>query len=132
MHRFENIQRRAVKILYKLKRRMDVSITSLMISLGLLPFHSQCKFRLLCITQRAIYRSIPEYLATLISIHSDSRPRHSGSTMVLHQPITSTRFFEAAFAVAVPKYWNLLPTDIRITKSESLFKRKLYKYFLYL
>ena len=50
MHRFENIQRRAVRILYKLKRRMDVSITSMMISLGWLPFHSQCKFRLLCIT----------------------------------------------------------------------------------
>ena len=111
---------------------MDVSITSLMISLGWLSFHSQCKFRLLCITQRAIYRSIPEYLATLISIRSDSRPRRSGSTIVLHQPITSTRFSEAAFAVAAPKYWNLLPTDIRITKSESLFKRKLYKYFLYL
>ena len=70
LHRLETIQRRAVRILYKLKRRTMVSISSLMRSLGWLKFWLVCKFRLLCITHRAIYRVSPKYLANSITISS--------------------------------------------------------------
>ena len=55
LHRLETIQRRAVRILYKLKRRTMVYVSSMMHSLGWLKFRQVCKFRLFCITHRAIY-----------------------------------------------------------------------------
>ena len=99
-------------------------------SLGWLHFRLVCKFRLLCITHRAIYQASPNYLANIITIRTDYRPRRVGSTMMLHQPITATVYAESEFAVAAPKCWNALPADIRSTESEPLFKRKVYHYFI--
>ena len=99
-------------------------------SLGWLKFRLVCKFRLLCITHRAIYRVSPNYLVNIITIRTDYRPRRVGSTMMLHEPITATVYDKSAFAVAAPKYWNALPVDIRSTESEPVFKRKVYHYFI--
>ena len=100
-----------------------VSISSLMHSVGWLKFRLVCKFCLLCITHRASYQASPKYLANVITIRTDYRPRRVGSTMILHQPITTTVYVESAFAVAAHKCWNALPADIRSTESEPLFKR---------
>ena len=124
LHRLETIQRRAVRILYKRKRRTMVSVSSLMHSLGWLKFRLVCKFRLLCITHRAIYRVNPRYLANIITIRTDYRPRRIGSNMMLNQPITTRVYAESAFAVAAPKCWNALPADIRLTESEPLLNVK--------
>ena len=55
-----------------------------------------------------------------------------GSNMMLHQPINTTVYAESAFVVVAPKCWNAFPADIRSTESETLFKRKVYIYFIYL
>ena len=112
------------------KRRTLVSVSSLMHSLGWLKFQLVCKFRLLCITHRAIYRASPKYLANIITIRTDYRPRRVGSTMLLNQPITTTVYAESAFTVAAPKCCNALPADIRLTESEPWFKCKVYHYFI--
>ena len=79
---------------------------------------------------RSIYQASPKYLANVITICTDYRPRRVGLNMMLHQPITTTVYAESAFAVAAPKCWNALPADIRSTESEPLFKRKEYNYFI--
>ena len=99
-------------------------------SLGWLKFRLVCKFRLLCITHRSIYQASPKYLTNVITIRTDYRPCRVGSNIMLHQPITTTVYAESAFSVAAPKCWNALPADIRSTESESLFKRKVYHYFI--
>ena len=109
MHILETIQRRTVRILYKLGRRTMVYISSLMHSLGCLKFRLICKFRLLCITHRASYKAINEYHANLITISTDNIPRLVGSNMMLHQPITTTLYAESVFAAVAPKCWNALP-----------------------
>ena len=73
-------------------------------SLGWLKFLLVCKFRLLCITHRAIYRASPKYLANVITLH------------------TTTVYAESKFVVAAHKCWNALTYDIRSTGSEPLFK----------
>ena len=72
LHRLETIQSRAVRILYKLKRRTMVSVSYLMHSLGWLKFRLVCKFRLLCITHRAIYRASLKYIANVITTNGIS------------------------------------------------------------
>ena len=99
-----------------------VSISSLMHSLGWLKFRLVCKFRIICITHRAIYQASPEYLTNVINLRTDNRPRRVGSNMMLHQPITTTVYAELAFAVIAPKCWNALPAHIRSSESEHLFK----------
>ena len=99
-------------------------------SLGWLKFQIVCKLRLLCITHRAIYRASPKYLANIITIRTDYRPHRVGSTMMLHQHITTTVYAESAFAVAAPKCRNALSADNISTESETLFKRKVYHYFI--
>ena len=68
LHILETMHRRAVRILYKLDRRM-VSISSVMHSLGWLKIRLVCKFRLLCITHRAMAACIkPALNISLMSL----------------------------------------------------------------
>ena len=70
MYNLERIQRRYIRVLYKLNVASIVSISDLMRLLGWLKFRYICIHRLLCITHKAIYRGFPEYLAQSITIQS--------------------------------------------------------------
>ena len=77
MYKRKCIQRRAIRVLYKLKFALIVSISDLMRSLGWLKFRYICihictyiTYRLLCIIHKAIHRGFPEYLDQSITIHS--------------------------------------------------------------
>ena len=54
MYKLERIQRRVIRVLYKLNFASVVSISDLMRSLGWLKFRYICIHRLLCITHKAI------------------------------------------------------------------------------
>ena len=73
MYKLERIQRRAIRVLYKLNFASIVSIFDLMRSLGWLKFIYICIHRLLCITHKAIHRGFPEYLAQSITVQSSNR-----------------------------------------------------------
>ena len=60
MYKLERIQRRAIRVLYKLNFASIVSISDLIRSLGWLKFRYICILRLLCITHKAIHRRFPE------------------------------------------------------------------------
>ena len=130
MYKLERIQRRAIRVLYKLNFASIVSISDLMRSLGWLKFRYICIHRLLCITHKAIHRGFPEYLAQSITIQSSNRFSRNCHIMKLVQQSTSLAFSESAFSVIAPKSWNSLPYDIRCITSISLFKRKLYVHFI--
>ena len=119
MYKLERIQRRAIRVLYKLNFASIVSISDLMRSLGWL----------LCIIHKAIHRGFHEYLAQSITIQSSNRSSRKCHIMKLVQQSTSLAFSESAFSVIAPKSWNSLPYDIRCITSISLFKRKLYVHF---
>ena len=126
MYKLERIQRRAIRVLYKLKVASIVSISDLMRSLGWLKFIYMCIHRLLCITHKVIQRGFPEYLAQSITIQSSNRSSRKCHIMKLVQRSTSLEFSESAFSVIAPKSWHSLPYYIRCVTSISLFKRKLY------
>ena len=96
MNKFDSIQRRPDRILFKFKRTdITISIHSIMAILGWLKFRDICKFRLLCITHKAIYRSC--------AIHIKES----------HNSFFSYMYANVALTVAAPKYWNSLPDDLR-------------------
>ena len=129
MYKLERIQRRAIRVLYKLNFASIVSISDLMRSLGWLKFIYICIHRLLCITHKAIHRGFPEYIAQSINIQSSNRSSRKCHIMKFVQLSTSLAYSESAFLVITPKIWNSLPYYIRCVTSLSLFKRKLYVNF---
>ena len=59
MYKLERIQRRAIRVLYKLNFSTIVYISALMRSIGWFKFRYMCKHRILCITHKAIHIVFP-------------------------------------------------------------------------
>jgi len=70
-----------------------------------------------------------QYIADLIRPVADLPSRASLRTALsgdLYVPRTRRRFGDRAFAVAAPRMWNSLPTDIKLHRSTTTsFKRRL-------
>ena len=67
MIKFETIQRRAVRVLYKIKNNRNTNtgsnyITNIMLTLGWLRYRDLCKLKLLCLAHKAIYTGAPTWL----------------------------------------------------------------------
>ena len=94
MKKFDSIQRRSVRILFKLKgidiTIYGISIHSIMAILGWLKFRDICKFRLICITHKAIYMGVPEYLSKRVRIRTTTRPSRKCELMKLSVPFVSS------------------------------------------
>ena len=88
MYKLERIQRRAIRVLYKLNFTLILSISDLIRSLGWLKFRYICIHGLLCITHNAIHRVFPEYLAQSITNQSSNRSSQKCHIMKLVQRST--------------------------------------------
>ena len=83
---------------------------------GWLKFLDIYKFRLLCITHKAIYiyMGVPSYLYNGIIIRATIRPSRKCELMKLSVPLVSSIYTYSGFTVAaVPKYWNILLDELR-------------------
>ena len=85
---------------------------------------------LLCLlVHKALVGHAPQYIADLIRPVADLPSRASLRTALsgdLYEPRTRRRFGDRAFAVAAPRVWNSLPTDIKLHRSTTIsFKRRL-------
>ena len=60
-----------------------------MATLGWLTFRDLCKFRLLCITHKAIYMGVPSYLSKGLIIRATTRPSRKCELMKLSVPLVS-------------------------------------------
>ena len=103
-----------------------MSIHSVMVILGWLKFRDMCKFRILCITHKAIYIGVPDYLSKVVSIRSTTRPSREYKLTKLSVPLLSSMYADAAFTVAAPKYWNTLRDHLRIISHFVTFKCRLH------
>ena len=101
-----------------------------MATLGWLKFRYLCKFRLLCITHKAIYMGVPSYLSKGLIIRETNRPSRKCELMKLSVPFVSSMYADDAFTVATPKYWNSLPDELRTLSYFITFKYRLHSYML--
>ena len=81
---------------------------------------------MLLLTYKIVNGLAPAYLAELIQPYTASRSLRSSDKNLLVVPVTRLKTFgDRAFSKAAPKLWNNLPSDIRSTKTLSLFKSRL-------
>ena len=81
-----------------------------------LPIKSRIDFKVILITFKAIHGFAPKYISDLISIKSKSNySLRSNDELLLSPPVVKTlsTLGDRAFAVAAPKLWNQLPSELR-------------------
>ena len=70
---------------------------------------------------------VPSYLSNGIIIRSTIRPIRKCELIKLSLPLVSSIYAsaDAAFTVAIPKYWNSLPDELRTLLYFIIFKCRL-------
>ena len=115
------VQNSAARIVHKAGRRQEI-MPSLK-QFHWLPVASRVRFKVCCLTHRAVHGQGPKYLQDMIIIcDTDLR---SGDSITLQVPRTRTKTGDRAFAAAAPHKWNLLPVMLRNIENYDPFKKQL-------
>ena len=95
-----------------------------------LPVKQRIKFKLLLTVFKCLNGSAPLYLRRRLNLANNPKLR-SFKKKLLVVPQSKTKLYgDRRFSVAGPRYWNLLPQEIRLSSSIDIFKSKL-KTFLF-
>ena len=89
-------------------------ITPVLVNLHWLPVDYRVKFKLLCLTYKALHGLAPIYLSDLLQQYSPPRSLRSMEHELLCASKVHTKIYgEQAFAYAAPKLYNELPVSLR-------------------
>ena len=117
----------AARLVLNLRPRDHV--TPALLELHWLPIAERIDFKLCLLVHKALVGHAPRYIADLITpvAHLPSRPvLRTALSGDLYVPRTRRKLGDRAFAVAAPRVWNSLPTDIKLHRSTTTsFKRRL-------
>ena len=82
-----------------------------MATLGWLQFRDLCRFRLICITHKAIglYMEVPEYISNRDSIRATTRPSRKCELMTILVPFISYMYADAAFTLLLRSTVTVFP-----------------------
>ena len=101
-------------------------ITPALKELHWLPVEQRIKFKILCLTFKALNGPAPDYIADLIKHYSPTQTLHSADQMLLCVPKVHTKkFSEWTFSFAAPTLYNGLPLKLRQSPSLDSFKSNL-------
>ena len=81
------------------------------------------------LTYKALNGLAPDYIKDLLKYNDSRRTLRSSNNRLLDEPRANLKTYgERAFSVAVPRLWNKLPLQIRLSSSEAVFKANLKTY----
>ncbi len=104
-------------------------IPNILYSLHWLPVHFRIDFKPLMFVFKAINGLVPPYLSEILALHKHNRALVSSNQLMLEVLRSRCKLWgDRAFAVAAPKLWNKLPSDIHTITDPALFKSKLKTY----
>ena len=132
LRKLQRIQNIAAKV--TLQRQKHDSATACLKDLHWLPVQQRIDHKLLTIVYKCINGTAPQYLQDIIKAKTVSREglrSQSLNAIELEIPrVTRKTFAARSFSVRGPSIWNTLPTELRQSKSEEIFKANL-KTFLF-
>ena len=88
------------------------------------------KFKLLLTVFKCLNGSAPLYLRRRLNLVNNPKLRSFNKNLLIVPQSNSKLYGDRRFSVAGPRYWNLLPVEIRLSSSIDIFKSKL-KTFLF-
>ena len=126
LDKLQRAQNAAARVLTR-SRKYD-HITPTLMKLHWLPIRKRIEFKILLLTWKSLNGLAPSYIEHLLTPYLPSRTLRSSSKFLLCTPKTVSSYGDRAFSSSAPKLWNLLPLDIRCSKSLSGFKSSLKTY----
>ena len=131
--KLQRLQNAVVRCVHLLPRRSYDSITPLLKQLHWLPVPYRIQYKLSLTIHKAIHHNSPDYLASLLHLHTPIIPlqTRSSNTFILTTPhlhkLHSSNI--RSFALSAPYHWNSLPNHLRTNTSTPSFKRHLKTYY---
>ena len=123
------IIRSSIRSIFNIKLSDHSSTDSFQIIPNWFPYRKRYLIRLLSITHKSIYFSIPLYIFDLILIRSTTHNTRSTSSINLIIPhLSSLKFQKRSFSYIVPSIWNSLLSSIRSIQSPTSFNAHLKSY----
>ena len=124
INKLQRIQNTAARIVTLTKR--NDHITPVLASLHWLPVRARISFKVcLMILYRILHDQSPEYLKEIICVHEPTRQLRSAQNgTLLSVPRVRTAFYgDRAFSAAAPAIWNVLPNHVRLSATETVFRK---------
>ena len=123
--RLQSVQNAATRLVSGLRRRDHIRPT--LLRLHWLPVRQRVLFKVADLVYQCLNGLAPSYLADDCQLVSDVRPRRlrSSDSVTCAVRRTRTTYGDRCFAVAGPRVWNSLPTELRQSNSLGQFKRRL-------
>ena len=91
-----------------------------------LPVEQRITFKILLLTYKAINNLAPSHLSQLLVHYNPTRSLRSAGKYLLEVPKVRLKTYgDRAFSVGVPKLWNVLPLDFKLSSSVPVFKSHL-------
>ena len=91
-----------------------------------LPVDERIIFKVLLITYKALNNLGPVFISNLLVRYEPSRNLRSTDKYLLQIPKTRLKTYgDRAFSVSAPRLWNVLPMEIKLSPSDSVFKNRL-------
>jgi len=123
--RLQSVQNAAARLVSGLRRRDHIRPT--LLRLHWLPVRQRVLFKIAVLVCQCVNGLAPSYLADDCQLVSDVRPRQlrSSDSVTCAVRRIRTTYGDRYFAVAGPRVWNSLPTELRQSDSLGQFKRRL-------
>ena len=113
----QNIQNSAARLILGLSKFEH--ITPALQQLHWLPIRYRIQFKIMAIVFKAVHKTAPEYICTLIDLTIVN-----GINLKIRRSHPKT-CGDRAFSVCAPKLWNSLPLEVRTSETFYLFKKRL-------
>jgi len=127
-NRIQSIMTYAIRVIEQLKRRD--SVAPALQARKWLTVESRAISRLLHLVFLALHHGSPSSLASCLRSLNSSYQLRSDDDNLLSVPRTRTKVGDRSFSVAGPKYFNLLPSEMRRIRTIGAFKSAVRNHFV--
>ena len=106
-------------------------VTPSLCELHWLPIAARIDYKLCLLVHKSFVGRVPDYITELLTPAASDPSRsslRSSSSSNLIVRLARRKIGDRAFAVAAPRVWNRLPTELKIMRSTPAFKRHLKTY----
>lgn len=125
IERINKLQKRAARII--LKADFLTPSTDMFQQLGWMTVASRINYNKAIFTYKALNNLILSYISELLkpATQTHNRNLRSSENGSLTLPKANTVLYSGSFSYSAPKFWNTLPTPVRISSSLNIFKRSI-------
>src|SRR6218665_4120756 len=128
--RLQHVQNSLARVVLCVPLRTCSSV--LLHPLNWFPVEFRIRFKLACLTYKALSTSKPTHLHALLTPYTPPRCLRSSGTRLLAEPRYRTIMGSCAFHFSAPREWNRLPLSLRSTNSLPSFKKRLKTHYFFL